>query len=115
MNDLDQLAFLYRRHAHEAPAKRTNDAMLALAARSAARQRSRQAGGWLALALAASAALWLGMHGTSPPPQNVPTGMASALPAGYEEGRTNAFLRSMDIDPPPSAATRTLRDPTRTP
>lgn len=115
MNELDQLARLYRRHAREAPTKQVDDAILALAARSAGKQRSRQVARWFALALAASATLWVGLHDTAPASQDIPTRMASALPAGYEEGRTSAFLRSMDIDPPTSAAARALRDPTRTP
>lgn len=115
MSELDQLARLYRRHACEAPTQRVDDAILALAARSAGGQRSLHMSRWVALALAASAALWIGLHDAAPTPPETETRMASALPAGYEEGRTNAFLRSMDIGPPPSAAARALRDPTRTP
>lgn len=115
MSEFDQLARLYRRHAREAPTKQVDDAILALAVRSAGRQRSLQASRWVALALAASAALWIGLHYSAYAPQDTQIHVASTLPAGYEEGRTSAFLRSMDIDPPSSAAARALRDPTRTP
>ena len=100
---LDAIISLYRATARETPAARVDRRILAHAENAG---RSRR---WpLATAIAAGLLIWLCTHHFASNPQ-VPTTVAidSAAP-GYAEGRTRAYLQSMDIGPPPSPVAQYL-------
>ncbi len=100
---LDELISLYRRAARETPAPRVDRRILAHA------ENARRSRHWpLAAAIAAGLLIWLGAHHFASDPQ-APMALAidSGAP-GYAEGRTRAYLQSMDIAPPPSPVAQYL-------
>jgi len=114
-HELDALARLYRQHAREAPAGHVDAQILALATRGAAAHRASHVWPWLAVGMAASLALVIGLHLSAV--VTAPTGRAPAdgPPPGYDDGRTRNYLVGMDIDPPASSVAGTLRDRMHTP
>lgn len=97
---LDTLISLYRTTARETPAPHVDRRILVHAEKAG---RSRH---WpLAAAIAAGLLIWFGTHH---PASNPPAVAIDRGAPGYTEGRTRAYLQSMDILPSPSPAAQYL-------
>ncbi|MBB6243999.1 hypothetical protein [Rhodanobacter sp. MP1X3] len=104
MNDesMDDLVARYRKAAREAPRPDVDARMLQLAESASNARHRNQRWTWFAAAIAATAVLWLVGHQTASRPS--PTARLSLDDAtpGYLDGRTRAYLLSMDTAPPRS-------------
>jgi hypothetical protein len=101
-DSIDDLVALYRRSAREAPAPRVDAHILRVAWRA---QRARNAWFWKAAALAASVLAGAVCYVLRMP---APLPPATAVAAGYDDGRIAAYLMRMDVDPPRSPIARYL-------
>lgn len=117
MNDheLDDLACLYRRHARETPAGHVDARILALATRTSRERRASHAWRWLAVGMAASLVLMIGLRHSAVVPSPIARTATDGSPPGYDDGRTRSYLIGMDVDPPAPPVTRALRDRMHTP